>query len=95
MEDVTSDKHVDSKKVLSFEIKAPAIHIPELDLSGLPKADAYKVSIKQEESSQSCSDSGLEAIVASHIHPSSTFDTNQTIENVNQHLSTSSGLGSE
>ncbi|CAM4752442.1 unnamed protein product [Rotaria magnacalcarata] len=89
------DKHVDSKKVLSFEIKAPAIHIPELDLSGLPKADAYKVSIKQEESSQSCSDSGLEAIVASHIHPSSTFDTNQTIENVNQHLSTSSGLGSE
>ncbi|CAM4918979.1 unnamed protein product [Rotaria socialis] len=89
------DKHVDSKKVSSFEIKAPAIHIPELDLSGLPKADAYKISIKQEEPSQSRSDSGLEAIVASHIRPSSTFDTNQTIENVNQHLSTSSGLGSE
>ncbi|CAF3864826.1 unnamed protein product [Rotaria sp. Silwood2] len=86
----------ESKKVSSFEIKAPALHIPELDLSGPPKTDAYVSSIKQEETiTQSRSDSGLEAIISSHMHPSSTFGTTQTIEDLNQHPSLSSGLGSE
>jgi hypothetical protein len=80
-------------------MKAPALNIPELDLSGPPKSDGYNTtSIKQEESIepiQSRSDSGLEAILSSHLHPSSTFGTNQTTEDLNQHSSISSGLGSE
>ncbi|CAF0820843.1 unnamed protein product [Rotaria sordida] len=90
------DKQVESKKVSSFEIKAPALHIPDLDLAAPPKTDAYISSIKQEQTTtQSRSDSGLEAIISSHIHPSSTFGTIQTIEDLNQHPSLSSGLGSE
>ncbi|CAF4484805.1 unnamed protein product [Rotaria sp. Silwood1] len=90
------DIQTESKKVPSFEIKAPALHIPELDLSSPPKTDAYISSIKQEETTtQSRSDSGLEAIISSHMHPSSTFGTTQTIEDLNQHPSLSSGLGSE
>ena len=88
------------KKHPSFEIKAPALHIPELDLSGPVKSDGYKSSIKHDDSiitttTQSRSDSGLEAIISSHIRPSSTFGTNQTTEDLNQHPSVSSGLGSE
>ncbi len=84
------------KKHSSFEIKAPAFNIPELDLSGPPKSDSYISSLKHEESTitQSHSDSGLEAIISSHLHGSSTFGTNQTIEDLNQHPSLSSGLGS-
>ncbi|CAF0954135.1 unnamed protein product [Rotaria sordida] len=90
------DKQIESKKVSSFEIKAPALHIPDLDLAAPPKTDAYISSIKQEQTTtQSRSDSGLEAIISSHIHPSSTFGTIQTIEDLNQHPSLSSGLGSE
>ncbi len=78
------------------------MNIPELDLSGPPKSDAYTSSLKHDESiittatttTQSRSDSGLEAIISSHLHPSSTFGTNQTIEDVNQHPSISSGIGS-
>ena len=70
---------------------------PELDLSGPPKSDSYISSLKHEESTttQSRSDSGLEAIISSHLQPSSTFSTNQTIEDLNQHASVSSGLGSD
>ncbi|CAF0923571.1 unnamed protein product [Rotaria sordida] len=90
------DKQIESKKVSSFEIKAPALHIPDLDLAAPSKTDAYISSIKQEQTTtQSRSDSGLEAIISSHIHPSSTFGTIQTIEDLNQHPSLSSGLGSE
>ncbi len=90
----------ESKKLPSFEIKAPAFNIPELDLSGPPKSDAYTTSLKHDESiltttTQSRSDSGLEAIISSHLQPSSTFSTNQTIEGLNQPPSISSGLGSE
>jgi hypothetical protein len=71
-------------------MKAPALNIPDLDLSGPPKSDAY---FKHEESvtTQSRSNSGLEAIISSHLHPSS---TTQTIEGLNQHQSISSGIGS-
>ncbi|CAF3379296.1 unnamed protein product [Rotaria sp. Silwood1] len=85
----------------SFEIKAPILNIPELNLSSPSKIDAYQSFTKQEESTsipeqiQSRSDSGLEAIISSHIHPSSTFDTMTTMEDVQQHPSISSGLGSE
>jgi hypothetical protein len=71
---------------------------PELDLSGPIKSDAYLSFSKPQESTsipeqiQSRSDSGLEAIVSSHIQPSSTF---ATIEDIHQHPSMSSGLGSE
>lgn len=67
--------------------------IPSLDLSGPSQSDAY---IKHEEPiiSQSRSDSGLEAIISSHLQPSSTFSTNQTIDGLNQHASITSGLGS-
>ncbi|CAF4360782.1 unnamed protein product, partial [Rotaria socialis] len=91
----------DAKKSSSFEIKAPAINIPELDLSGPPKMDAYLSFNKQEElesvseSIQSRSDSGLEAIVSSHVHPSSPFGTVTMIADVQQLPSISSGLGSE
>ncbi len=69
------------------------MNIPNLDLSGPPKSDAY---IKHEESitTQSRSDSGLEAIISSHLHPSSTISTTQTLEGLNQHPSISSGIGS-
>jgi hypothetical protein len=94
---VFQKSHSEVKKHSSFEIKAPAFNIPELDLSGPPKSDSYVSSLKHEESTitQSHSDSGLEAIISSHLHPSSTFGTNQTIEDLNQHPSLSSGLGSE
>ncbi|CAF3765097.1 unnamed protein product, partial [Rotaria magnacalcarata] len=91
----------DAKKSPLFEIRAPAINIPELDLSGPPKMDAYLSFNKQEELEsvsepiQSRSDSGLEAIVSSHVHPSSTFGTVTTIGDVQQLPSISSGLGSE
>ncbi|CAF1501450.1 unnamed protein product [Adineta ricciae] len=88
------------KKSASFVLKAPAMNIPDLDLSVPTKSDAYLSLSKQEsapvpELIQSRSDSGLEAIVSSHIHPSSTFGTNATVEDIPQHRSISSGLGSE
>ena len=43
---------------------------------------------------QSRSDSGLEAIISSHLPSSSTFTTTQTIDDFNQHASITSGLGS-
>ncbi|UJR35322.1 hypothetical protein I4U23_028083 [Adineta vaga] len=88
------ESHSELKKHSSFEIKAPALDIPELDLSGPPKSDSYISSLKHGESitTQSRSDSGLEAIISSHLHSSS---TNQTIENLNQHPSITSGLGSD
>ncbi|CAF3850911.1 unnamed protein product [Rotaria sp. Silwood2] len=91
----------ESKKPSSFEIKAPVLNIPELNLSGPSKIDAYQSFTKQEESAsipeqiQSRSDSGLEAIISSHMHPSSTFGTVSTMEDIQQHPSISSGLGSE
>ena len=71
--------------------------MPELDLSGPPKSDSYVSSFKHEESTttQSRSDSGLEAIISSHLRPSSTFGTNQTVEDLKQHSSVTSGLGSD
>ncbi len=74
--------------------------IPKLDLSGPPTSDAYRSLSKQEsisipEQIQSRSDSGLEAIISSHINPSSTFGTHTTFEDIQQHPSISSGLGSE
>jgi hypothetical protein len=77
-------------------MKAPSMKIPEIDLSGPPKSDAYiSLSHKEEtisipEPIQSRSDSGLETIISSHIQqPSSTF------ADIEQHPSISSGLGSE
>jgi hypothetical protein len=70
------------------------MNIPEIDLSGPPKSEAYLSFSKQEKSSsipeqiQSRSDSGLEAIISSHIQPSSTFGDIQQISSV------SSGFGS-
>jgi len=90
-----------SKKSPSFEIKAPAMDIPQIDLSGPPKSEAYLSFSKQEETTsipeqiQSRSDSGLEAIISSHVHPSSTFDTHTTLGDIPQHQSVSSGFGSE
>ncbi|CAF1620683.1 unnamed protein product [Adineta ricciae] len=91
------ESHSESKKHSALEIKAPAYNIPELDLSGPPKSDSYVSSLKHEASiaTQSRSDSGLEAIISSHLHPSSTFGTNQTVETLNQHPSVTSGLGSD
>ncbi|UJR10546.1 hypothetical protein I4U23_014746 [Adineta vaga] len=91
---------IEPKKSPSFVIKAPAMNIPEIDLSGPPKSDAYLSLSKHESVSipehiQSRSDSGLEAILSSHMHPSSTFGTNATFEDIQQHPSISSGLGSE
>ena len=82
------------------------MNIPNLDLSGPPKSDAYLSlsSKKPEEPSlttstvapiQSRSDSGLEAIISSHLQGSSTFSTNPTTEDLHQPTSISSGLGSE
>ena len=84
----------ESKKSPSFEIKAPALNIPELDIHPPTQTDAY---VKHDESiiTQSQSDSGLEAIISSHLQPSATFSTTQTIEDLQQHTSISSGLGSE
>ena len=82
-------------------MRAPALHIPALDLSGPQSIDGYISSSKHEQSvssiapTQSRSDSGLEAIISSHIQPSSTFDTNPTITDLHQPTSISSGLGSE
>ena len=75
--------------------------IPQLDLSTPPKVDAFLSFSKREDSAstpeqiQSRSDSGLEAIISSHVHPSSTFATVTTMEDIPQHSSISSGLGSE
>ncbi|CAF3551891.1 unnamed protein product [Adineta steineri] len=96
IEDI-KESHVESKPHSSSEIRAPAFNIPELDLSGPPRSDSYISSIKHEESTttQSRSDSGLEAIISSHLQPSSTFGTNHTVEDVKQHPSISSGLGND
>ena len=89
------------KKSLSFDMRAPALHIPALDLSGPQSIDGYISSSKHEQSVstiaplQSRSDSGLEAIISSHLPPSSTFDTNPTMTDLQQPTSISSGLGSE
>jgi len=70
------------------------MNIPEVDLSGPPKSEAYLSFSKHEESIsipeqiQSSSDSGLEAIISSHVHPSS------TLEDIKQYPSVSSGFGS-
>jgi len=71
------------------------MNIPEVDLSGPPKSEAYLSFSKQEESTsiipeqiQSRSDSGLEAIISSHVHPST------TLEDIKQYPSVSSGFGS-
>ncbi|CAF3697799.1 unnamed protein product, partial [Rotaria sordida] len=91
----------ESKKSSSFDIKAPVLNIPELNLSDSSKTDAYLSFTKQQDSTsipeqiQSRSDSGLEAIISSHMHPSSTFGTITTMEDIQQHPSISSGLGSE
>lgn len=75
--------------------------IPSLDLSTPSKVDGYITSSKTEESVssiaqiQSRSDSGLEAIISSHLQASSTFGTSPTLEDINQQTSISSGLGSE
>ena len=84
------------------------MNIPDLDLSGPPKSEAYlSLSSKKPEEPavttatttiapvQSRSDSGLEAIISSHLQGSSTFSTNPTVEDLHQHTSISSGLGSE
>ena len=91
------------KQSPSFTIKAPAMNIPQVDLPGLPRIDAYTAFAKSESvivttTSQivpSRTDSGLDAIVSSHIHPSSTFGTNAALDDVQQHPSVSSGFGSE
>jgi len=76
------------------------MNIPEVDLSGPPKSEAYISFSKHEESTsipeqiQSRSDSGLEAIISSHVHPSSTFGTHTTIGDIQQYSSISSGFGS-
>lgn len=73
------------KKSPSFIIKAPALDIPSLDLSTPSKVDGYITSSKTEESVssiaqiQSRSDSGLEAIISSHLQASSTFGTSPTL----------------
>jgi hypothetical protein len=67
------------------------MNIPPIDLSGPPKTEAYLSFSKSEEPTtqiQSRSDSGLEAIISSHIHPSSTFGEIQQLSSV------SSGFGS-
>lgn len=91
------ESHSEPKKHSPFDIKAPAFNVPELDLSGPPKSDSYVSSLKHEESTttQSRSDSGLEAIISSHLRPSSTFGTSQTIDELKQHPSVTSGLGSD
>ncbi len=66
--------------------------IPPVDLSGPPKSEAY---VSYSEPIQSRSDSGLEAVISSHIPPSSTFGTQTTIGDTQQHPSVSSGFGSE
>lgn len=76
------------------------MHIPKIDLSAPSQTDAYLPSSKQDSSSisehiQSRSDSGLEAVRSSQLHPSSTFGTNATLDDVPQLPSISSGLGSE
>jgi hypothetical protein len=77
------------------------MNIPQVDLSGPPKSEAYLSLSKQEEITsvpeqiQSRSDSGLETITASQVHPSSTFGTHTTIGDIQQHPSVSSGFGSE
>ena len=79
------------------------MNIPQIDLTGPQRIDAYTAFAKSEAvivttTSQivpSRTDSGLDAIVSSHIHPSSTFGTNATLDDVQQHPSVSSGFGSE
>lgn len=53
------------------------------------------IPVKSEGTIQSRSDSGLEAIISSHLQSSSTFGTTQTIEDLQEPPSISSGLGSE
>jgi hypothetical protein len=88
------------KKTSAFEIKAPAVTIPDLDLSGPGATDAYMSSTSKPQPivAQSRSDSGLEAIISSHMHSSSTFGTKSAIDESTAVLpdtSVSSGLGSE
>lgn len=65
------------------------MNIPEVDLSGPPKSEAYlSKSTSASEQIQSRSDSGLEAIISSHVQPSS------TLSDIQQYSSVSSGFGS-
>jgi len=71
------------------------MNIPPIDLSGPPKSEAYLSFSKSEETTsippeqiQSRSDSGLEAIISSHVHPSSTLGDIQQLPSI------SSGFGS-
>ncbi|CAF0835651.1 unnamed protein product [Didymodactylos carnosus] len=117
------ETHTHIKKGPSFEMKAPVMDIPDLDLkvSSLDESEANlsfkkhpqvseeKLSVShnipsiphlidqhphQQAPTTSRSDSGLEQIVSSHIHPSLTFGTDQS-STYDFSNSVSSGLGSE
>jgi hypothetical protein len=73
------------------------MNIPPVDLSGPPKSEAFLSFSKSDETKaqiQSRSDSGLEAIISSHVHPSSTFGTQTTLGETQKLSSVSSGFGS-
>ena len=73
------------------------MNIPPVDLPGPPKSEAYLSFSKSDETTaqiQSRSDSGLEAIVSSHVQPSSTFGTQTTLGETQKLSSVSSGFGS-
>ncbi|CAF3641520.1 unnamed protein product, partial [Adineta steineri] len=80
-----------TEDIKNISVQSPSFVIttPEINLSDT------NLSLSIPEQIQSQSDSGLEAIMSSHMHPSSTFDTNATFEDIQQHPSISSGLGSE
>jgi hypothetical protein len=83
-----------------FDIRAPTMNIPPVDLTGTSRSDAYTTFVQHGQTpstSPSRSHTGLESIVSSHKHHpvSSTYSTQTMIDETPQHPSVSSGFGSE